>query len=32
MYLGVAAKAASALGLHRPEQYRGMASEECQVR
>ena len=32
MYLGVAAKAASALGLHRPEQYRNMSPDECQNR
>jgi hypothetical protein len=32
MYLGVAAKAASALGLHRAEQYRTMSPEECRSR
>lgn len=32
MYLGVAAKAASALGLHRSEQYRAMSPEECRSR
>jgi hypothetical protein len=32
MYLGVAAKAASALGLHHAEQYRDMPSEECRSR
>lgn len=32
MYLGVAAKAASALGLHRGEQYRDMSSDECRTR
>ena len=32
MYLGVAAKAASALGLHRAEQYRDLPVEERQMR
>lgn len=32
MYLGVAAKAASALGLHRAEQYRDMPPDECRSR
>lgn len=32
MYLGVASKAASALGLHRSDQYRDLSVDECRVR
>ena len=32
MYLGVAAKAASALGLHRAEQYRDLSVDEHRTR
>lgn len=32
MYLGVASKAASALGLHRSDQYRDLPLDECRAR
>ena len=32
MYLGVASKAANALGLHRIDQYRDIPDEECRLR
>lgn len=32
MYLGIASKAACALGLHRKEQYKGLSTKECLVR
>ena len=32
MYLGVASKAANALGLHRAEQYQTLSEDECHFR
>ena len=32
MYLGIASKAASALGLHRSDQYRELPANECRVK